>query len=147
MGKGARPNLNKPDEKEGKAKDEIQEQLDAGSVKSTTDSPASTGVDAVPPQTGAGSNYAKQRAMREGINARLFAIEIKKKMGVLIEVDKVKVIFFNHTHRVQEALLNIPERLAAILASEGREKKIHKILRKEIKSALLNLSDGKFNIK
>jgi metal-dependent amidase/aminoacylase/carboxypeptidase family protein len=43
---------------------------------------------------------------------------------------------------VRDALLNIPERLAAMLASEGDERRVHQILATEIRAAMEELTDG-----
>ena len=43
---------------------------------------------------------------------------------------------------MRDALLNIPERLAAMLAAEADERRVHEILAAEIRAALEALMDG-----
>ena len=84
----------------------------------------------------------KSRIKSEVERAKLLEIKARVEAGKYIAVDDVKVAAFNRARVVRDALLNIPERLAAMLASEGDERRVHQILTTEIRAALEELTDG-----
>jgi len=57
-----------------------------------------------------------------------------------VDADDVKVAAFNRARVVRDALLNIPERLAAVLAAETDEQRVHGMLTAEIRAACEELS-------
>ena len=97
------------------------------------------------PQTSAGdlpTLLLKSRIKSEVERAKLLEIKARVEAGKYIAVDDVKVAAFNRARVVRDALLNIPERLAAMLAAEGDARRVHQILATEIRSALNELTDG-----
>ena len=84
----------------------------------------------------------KSRIKSEVERAKLLEIKARFEAGKYIAVDDVKVAAFNRARVVRDALLNIPERLAAMLAAEGDARRVHQILATEIRSALNELTDG-----
>jgi len=100
----------------------------------------------LPPRTdfsGAGSlDYAKARAIREQYLARLAKIEFEERSGKLISRDEVQVAAFNKFRTFRDGMLNIPDRVAAMLAAESDSHKVHEILTTEIRKALLEFADG-----
>jgi hypothetical protein len=88
------------------------------------------------------AQYSKARAVREHYQARLAKIEYEERVGSLISKDEVQVVAFN-THRViRDAMLNIPDRVAAMLAAETDEAKCHEMLSIEIRKALNEFADA-----
>ena len=97
------------------------------------------------PQTSAGdlpTLLLKSRIKSEVERAKLLEIKARVEAGKYIAIDDVKAAAFNRARVVRDALLNIPERLAAMLASEGDELRVHQILVTEIRTALEELTDG-----
>jgi hypothetical protein len=84
----------------------------------------------------------KSRIKSEVERAKLLEIKARVEAGKYIAVADVKAAAFNRARVVRDALLNIPERLAAMLAAEGDERRVHQILATEIRSALEELTDG-----
>lgn len=84
----------------------------------------------------------KSRIKSEVERAKLLEIKARIEAGKYIAVDDVKAAAFNRARVVRDALLNIPERLAAMLAAEGDERRVHQILATEIRAALEELKDG-----
>ena len=88
------------------------------------------------------AQYTKARAVREHYQARLAKIEYEERVGSLVSKDEVQVAAFN-THRViRDAMLNIPDRTAAMLAAETDEAKCYEILATEIRKALNEFADS-----
>ncbi len=88
------------------------------------------------------SQYTKARAVREHYQARLAKIEYEERIAKLVSKDEVQVAAFN-THRViRDAMLNIPDRVAAMLAAETNEAKCHEMLSTEIRKALNEFADA-----
>jgi len=99
----------------------------------------------LPIQHGAGLNataYLKARAIREQYQARLAKIEYEEKIGKLVNRDEVQVAAYNKYRTFRDQCLNIPDRLAAMLAAETDPAKVHEILSTEIRKALLEFADG-----
>jgi hypothetical protein len=92
---------------------------------------------------GFGANqYNKARAVREHYQARLAKLEFEEKTAKLIAADEVKVAAFNLFRRYRDAMLNLPDRLAAILAAETEAAKCYEILATEIRKALNEFADA-----
>jgi len=79
------------------------------------------------------AEYRKQRAL-------IAEIERKKLEGTVIETAEVERDAFNIGRAVRDSLLNIPDRISAILAAETDESKVSEFLTKEIRQALEVLS-------
>ena len=84
----------------------------------------------------------KSRIKSEVERAKLLEIKARVEAGKYIAVDDVKAAAYNRARVVRDALLNIPERLAAMLAAEADERRVHQILAAEIRAALEELTDG-----
>ncbi|MCF6147284.1 MAG: hypothetical protein E3K37_01350 [Candidatus Kuenenia sp.] len=76
--------------------------------------------------------------------ARKAEFEVLELTKILVPAKDVESAAFEIARQVQDALLNIPDRLAALLAAETDKIKIHEMLEKEIDLALEKLS-GKYN--
>jgi hypothetical protein len=97
------------------------------------------------PRTGGGGGaggptYAQSRAVRELYLARLAKIEFEERAGKLVSRDEVTVAAFTKARTVRDNLLNIPDRVAAVLAAETDPVRAHQILTAEIRKALIELS-------
>ena len=84
----------------------------------------------------------KTRIKSEAERAKLLEIKAKVEAGKYVDVDEVKVAAFNKGRVVRDALLNIPDRLAAVLAAEADADKVHALLTAEIRQALIELTGG-----
>ncbi len=87
-----------------------------------------------------GATYQKSKTMREGYMARLAQLEYEERKGKLVSADKVKVSAFNTARIVRDSILNIPDRIAAELASETDPHKLHTKLTEALVEALEELS-------
>lgn len=92
-----------------------------------------------------GLDYFKARAIRESYLARLAKIEFEEKTAKLVSRDEVQVAAFTLARTVRDNLLNLPDRLAALLASESDAHRVHQILTEEIRKALDELAGANGN--
>ncbi|MEO5363840.1 MAG: hypothetical protein H7838_09495 [Magnetococcus sp. DMHC-8] len=85
-------------------------------------------------------NYQISRAVRETYNAKLTRLEYEEKTGKLLNAEEVAKEAFALARRVRDRLLNIPSRMASVLASETDSKTIEALLSQELRIALEELS-------
>ena len=93
-----------------------------------------------PGQFGA-SQYTKARAVREHYQARLAKIEYEERIGKLVNADEVQVAAFNKFRQYRDAMLGIPDRVAAMCAAETDAARVHEILTTEIRKVLNDFAD------
>ena len=82
----------------------------------------------------------KTRIKSEVEKAKLLEIKARVEAGKYVDADEVKVAAFNNARVVRDALMNIPERLAAVLAAETDASRVHAMLTSEIRAALEDLA-------
>ncbi len=80
--------------------------------------------------------YERARAIREHYQARLAKLEFEQKVGSLVPKDEVQIAAFNEFRIHRDAMLNLPDRLAAMLAAETEPARCHEILADEIRKSL-----------
>ncbi|WP_264328528.1 hypothetical protein [Wolbachia endosymbiont (group A) of Andrena hattorfiana] len=88
----------------------------------------------------------KTRIKNEMERGRLLEAKAKAEIGELVAVEEVKTEAFNVAIVVRNNLLNIPNRVSALLASLSDTEKIHETLTEEITNSLEELSNAKFKI-
>ncbi|WP_353287809.1 hypothetical protein [Wolbachia endosymbiont (group B) of Gerris lacustris] len=86
------------------------------------------------------------RIKNEMERGKLLEAKAKAEIGELVAVEEVKRDAFNVARVVRNNLLNIPNRVSALLASLSDTEKIHKTLTEEITNSLEELSNTKFQI-
>lgn len=84
--------------------------------------------------------YSEHQAKREFYRAELTRLEFEERIGRLIPVDTVEAEWFRLTRLVKDAVMNVPSRLAGVLASINDERKIHDILEAELRQTLESLA-------
>lgn len=82
------------------------------------------------------ATFQQARTLREAYMARLAKLEFDEKSGLLVKADAVKNEAFRTARIVRDNLLNIPDRIAAELANETNQFKVHQRLTQEIRRAL-----------
>lgn len=88
------------------------------------------------------SQYTKARAVREHYQARLSKIEYEERVAKLVPKDEVQVAAFNKFRQFRDHMLNIPDRVAAMVAAETEAAKCYEILAIEIRRALNEFADA-----
>ncbi|HZP21432.1 MAG TPA: hypothetical protein VFB16_14650 [Bauldia sp.] len=82
----------------------------------------------------------KARTKTEVEKGKLLELKAKVEAGKFVDSDEVKVAAFNKARIVRDALLNLPARLAPVLAAEADERACFVLLDKEIRQALDELA-------
>ncbi len=82
------------------------------------------------------SQYGQARTVHEHYRARLAKLDYEERIGQLVRADEVREVAFHTSRRFRDAMLNIPDRIAAELAAETDAAKVHQILAGEIRNAL-----------
>lgn len=80
--------------------------------------------------------FSENQAKREHYKAELVRLEFDERIGKLTRTDLIEQEAFRIGRQVRDAMLNIPDRLAGVLAAETDQRNIHNILTKEIRQAL-----------
>ena len=88
------------------------------------------------------SGYAKSRAVREYFDAKMAELAYKEKLGSLISTAEVKIATFNVHRAIRDRAMNIPDRVAAMLAAETVEANVYKILMDELRKAFGDYADS-----
>ncbi|MDG7056617.1 MAG: hypothetical protein LKM43_00460 [Wolbachia endosymbiont of Penenirmus auritus] len=81
----------------------------------------------------------KTRIKNEVERGKLLEAKAKAEIGELVSIEEVKTEAFNVARVVRNNLLNIPDRVSALLASMSDTEKIHQTLTEEIRTALEEL--------
>jgi hypothetical protein len=92
-----------------------------------------------------GSQYTKARAVREHYQARLTKIEYEERVAKLVPKDEVQVAAFNKFRQFRDHMLNIPDRIAAMVAAETEAARCYEIIAIEIRKALNDFADSNSN--
>ena len=85
-------------------------------------------------------SYEVARRRREAAEARIAEMKQAEMEGSLIRVDSVRSSFATKISGARDALLQIPSRLAPVLAAEGDMLKVTAVLEGELRQALADLS-------
>jgi hypothetical protein len=88
-----------------------------------------------------GADYSRARAVRENYMARMSKLDFEERTGKLVSRDEIQVAAFNKFRTFRDGMLNLPDRLAAVLAAECDSAKVHELLATEIRKALLEFAD------
>jgi hypothetical protein len=88
----------------------------------------------------------KSRIKSEVQRSRLLEAKAEAEIGQLVPIEEVKRDAFNTARVVRNNLLNIPDRVSALLASMDKAEKIHEKLTEEIRTALSELSKQNHNL-
>ena len=86
----------------------------------------------------------KSRIKSEVQRSRLLEARAEAEIGQLVPIETVKTEAFNTARVVRNNLLNIPDRVSALLASMSDAEKIHETLAEEIRTALEELHNNQY---
>lgn len=98
---------------------------------------------AAPAKGGKGGKipFAEAERRERLAKAKIQELKLGKIQGTLVERDAVRKKLFELQRRNRDAMLNIPSRLAGILAAETNQDAVFKLLTEEIQQALQSLVD------
>ncbi len=84
----------------------------------------------------------KAKLENEIERGKILKLEAAEKEQSLISAEKVKDTLFRKGRVIRDAFLNLPDRVASVIASMDDASEIHALLTKEIRSILEELSSG-----
>lgn len=88
-----------------------------------------------------GVSFSRARAVREGLNARIAELDLRERMGSLVEVAQVKAEAFDVGRKIREGLLGLPARLGPVVAGMNDPRACESLLQREIDEVLRELTD------
>ena len=80
--------------------------------------------------------YSEQRALLTQYKAELTKIELDRASGNVVNITTVRDAAFTTARRVRDSILNLPDRLAPLLAAEADTHTIRTLLDTELRQAL-----------
>jgi len=100
---------------------------------------------APPPGAGEASteavmSYHVAKTLREASEAKIADLKLREMRGELVRVDEVRNSFARKASALRESLLQIPSRLAAVLAAETDHARCHDLLSAELRTVLEQLT-------
>jgi hypothetical protein len=99
-----------------------------------------------PPVVNSGPSYAQSRAIKEAYHARLAKLSYEEKTASLVKIDSVKVAWFNVLRVLRDRALNLPDRLAPLLAAETDPKRVRDLLDTDLRQMLSDAADTVTNL-
>lgn len=91
---------------------------------------------AEPPAPSTEGDYQKHRTSREQAEAQLAHLKLLEQQGVLVNVEQVRAEFAKQVAAVRDGLLQLPGRLAPVLASETDLTRVKTAIDTEIRAVL-----------
>jgi hypothetical protein len=82
----------------------------------------------------------KTKLKNEIERGKLLEAKVKSETGELISAEKVRQAMFAKGRIIRDGMMNIPDRISSLLASENDAAKTHEILSREIREVLTELS-------
>lgn len=108
------------------------------------DPPAIPEVDDQEPPALKDPVFAEIQKRKEHFRAELARLDFEERIGKLVDKTLTEAEAFRIGRLVRDAVLNVPSRLAGILAAESDQRKVHELLEKELRQALevIAIGDG-----
>ena len=85
--------------------------------------------------------FLDSQAKKEAFKAKLTEIEYLERIGTLVEKEGVEKEWFGLARLVRDNMLNIPARVAGVVAAETDQRKIYDMLHMEICKALEGIAE------
>lgn len=89
----------------------------------------------------ASTSYLASRARRSEIEAKTSELEYAKALGQLVSSADLRTVNGRRYRALRDMLLNIPDRIATVVAAERDPARVHAAMTAEIKRVLNELSD------
>lgn len=91
---------------------------------------------------GGNPTFTKYQAQREKFKAKISELDYLERIGTLVQAEEVEADAYRVARQVRDAILNVPSRLAGILAAESGQRRVHDLLEQELRQALEALASG-----
>jgi hypothetical protein len=104
--------------------------------------PPSGSADAPAADDAKGDDFWVSRARREQAEAELAELKLAEQRGELVRVSAVRSAYAKRAAALRESILQIPARLAAVLAAETDHAKCHDTLQAELHQVLAQVTEA-----
>ena len=111
-----------------------------GTVKAIPLQPAYPSTPNQEPEAIEPTSYHAAKTLRESAEAQIAQLKLLEKQGHLIRIDAVEIVLARTFSTFRDNLLQMPSRLAALIAAESDPAKVHNMLYEEFHRALVELS-------
>ena len=115
----------------------------AAALQSTAPPPGTSPAATTPPENGQNvevTSYHVAKTLREAAEAQMARLKLAEMQGDVIRIAAVQTQFATVFVTVREALVQIPARMAPVLAAETDPVAVHNVLHAEIHQALQHLA-------
>lgn len=89
------------------------------------------------------NSYTEVRTQEKNLKIELLELDVALKKGTMVLTKDVEYAAFTAAREIRDSMLNIPDRVAAILAAETDEIRVRDILTEHIEGELEALSNDK----
>jgi len=89
--------------------------------------------------------YTEARTEEKKLKIKLLELDVALKTGQMVLAEDVENAAFSAAREIRDRMLNIPDRVAAIVAAETDEVKVRDYIQREIENELTSVLQKKFN--
>jgi len=87
-------------------------------------------------------SYHVAKTLREATEAKIAQLKLAEMRGELVRVADVRAATARQVAALREAIMQLPARLAAVLAAESDQANVHDILTGEVRAVLRQVAEG-----
>lgn len=88
-------------------------------------------------------SYTEARTVEKKLKIELLELDVQLKKGKMVLTEDVENAAFSTAREIRDRMLNIPDRVAAIIAAETDETRVRDIIIEQIENELQSISDSK----
>ena len=89
--------------------------------------------------SGKKSSFSEAKTKEKRLQVSLLELSYQEKSGELVKAKDVEVAAFNEARKLRDNMLNIPDRVSALIAAESDENVVRQIITDEIEKGLQNV--------
>ena len=89
--------------------------------------------------SGKKSSFTEAKTSEKRIQVAMLELNYQEKSGELVKAKDVEVAAFNEARKLRDNMLNIPDRISALVAAEPDENAVRQIIIDEIEKGLQNV--------
>lgn len=90
-------------------------------------------------KTSKSSSFTQAKTSEKRIQVSLLELNYQEKAGQLLKTKDVQAAAFSEGRKLRDNMLNIPDRISALIAAEGDENVVRQIITDEIEKGLQNI--------
>ena len=87
------------------------------------------------------NSYSEARTAEKQLRVELLELDLQLKKGEMVLTKDVELAAFNAARETRDRMLNIPDRISAIVAAESDEIKVRDIIIEQIENELRSIAD------